>query len=116
MLHECGVDLGAECDPYQNTPAKWAVCEDMQQSLKTLYLCEVDLTAPCDEYEHTPKELAALEDNEEVDELLDAMLLPDDLKPWICEQCGLENQAHLTTCSVCGVKRAKDPRRVLVPH
>jgi ankyrin repeat protein len=116
VIHECGVDLNEVCDVYQNTPAKWAVSEDMGEALKTLYLLGVDLAQPCDEYQNTPRELAAKEDNEDIDELLEAMLLPDELKPWVCDVCSLENEPTVAACVVCGAKIAKKPVRVQVPH
>lgn len=84
--------------------------------LKTLYLLGIDLTKPCNENGDMPTDLARAENSEDIAELIEAMLLPDHMKPWICEVCSLENSPEYDMCSVCGAPVPASPVRVQIPH
>ena len=115
-LRDAGVDLGAPCDRWGRTAARYCVAEDQAASLKLLYLQGVDLRAGCDDAGKPPRALAEADEMPHLVELIDAMLLPLEQKPWKCKQCELENKCEVKSCILCGASRGSNPDRVLVPH
>ena len=106
-MRDAGVDLGAPCDRWGGTPAKYAVLEEQPECLKALFLAGVDLRAPCDPYGAPPRALALTQESHELVALIDAMLLPPEQKPWKCRACSVENRAAASECELCGEPAGK---------